>query len=310
MRRDTRGVLGLKNWGQVGYADDFWRVREGRTEAMRKHVLLWLAVPLTCLFSPNAGASDNQAGPFGKYLFECSHDNSAWLPVHRGFYVDREGNVYQYERTHGGWEPEESDKGYFAKFKPSEMDDKYEGKELVGKVDKDMLGAMVLLIVPASNGRIIRRSAAADAGGTGCDAFLYDAQAQRYSMVELGTTATSDVEVKNTSKEAEVLLEWLIKLDLQYVQPRRPHVKEVRIVPAFFSQGKPDGFKIFAIRPGSHFYRIGLQNGDAITKIDGTELKTVEQANMGLQLLLKETKVGIDILRGDVYLHLDNSQRQ
>ncbi|CAN5906797.1 hypothetical protein BH11MYX2_BH11MYX2_20900 [soil metagenome] len=41
-----------------------------------------------------------------------------------------------------------------------------------------------------------------------------------------------------------------------------PHVQD----------GKTNGFKMYAIRPGSSFAKGGLQNGDLVTAVDGREI--------------------------------------
>jgi general secretion pathway protein C len=50
-----------------------------------------------------------------------------------------------------------------------------------------------------------------------------------------------------------------------------------RIVPAI-RNGKPNGYKLYAIRPGSIYAKIGLQNGDTIQSINGFELTTADKA--------------------------------
>jgi general secretion pathway protein C len=42
--------------------------------------------------------------------------------------------------------------------------------------------------------------------------------------------------------------------------------------------GKPNGFKLYAIRPGSIFARLGLQNADLIKTINGLEISTPDKA--------------------------------
>lgn len=56
-----------------------------------------------------------------------------------------------------------------------------------------------------------------------------------------------------------------------------------RFVPSV-RDGKPNGFKVYAIRPSSLFGKIGLQNGDTIKNINGNEMSTPDQA---LQLYTK-----------------------
>jgi hypothetical protein len=50
-----------------------------------------------------------------------------------------------------------------------------------------------------------------------------------------------------------------------------------RLVPSL-KDGKPNGFKLYAIRPGSIFARLGLQNADLIKTINGLEISTPDKA--------------------------------
>lgn len=71
---------------------------------------------------------------------------------------------------------------------------------------------------------------------------------------------------------------------------------QARIVPAF-EGGKTVGFKLFSIRPGSLYSKIGLQNGDVITRINGYEMSSPEK---GLEIYgkLKDAKqVTVDLKR-------------
>lgn len=50
-----------------------------------------------------------------------------------------------------------------------------------------------------------------------------------------------------------------------------------RIVPSV-KNGKPNGFKLYAIRPSSVYAKIGFRNGDTIHSINGYELSTPDEA--------------------------------
>ena len=52
---------------------------------------------------------------------------------------------------------------------------------------------------------------------------------------------------------------------------------EVRIVPAF-REGRSIGFKVFRVRSGSLFARLGLRNGDVVRAIDGHEMTSPQRA--------------------------------
>ena len=71
---------------------------------------------------------------------------------------------------------------------------------------------------------------------------------------------------------------------------------QVRVVPNF-TDGQPDGFKVFAIRPGSLFAKIGLQNGDVLKRINGVEIQGPEQAFEAYQRLKDDTSIQIDLSR-------------
>ena len=71
---------------------------------------------------------------------------------------------------------------------------------------------------------------------------------------------------------------------------------QVRVVPNF-TNGQPDGFKVFAIRPGSLFAKIGLQNGDVIKRINGVEIQGPDEAFEAYQRLKDETTIQIDLVR-------------
>ena len=50
-----------------------------------------------------------------------------------------------------------------------------------------------------------------------------------------------------------------------------------RFVPSV-KDGRPNGFKLYAIRPTSIFGKIGLQNGDTVKQINGMEMASPDQA--------------------------------
>ncbi|MFH1261923.1 MAG: type II secretion system protein GspC [Pseudomonadota bacterium] len=74
-------------------------------------------------------------------------------------------------------------------------------------------------------------------------------------------------------------------------------VQESRMVPNL-DNGVVNGFKIFAIKPGSIFQDLGIQNGDVIQRINGTEIDSVEKAVPMLQVLRDQSAISIDLLRG------------
>jgi general secretion pathway protein C len=71
---------------------------------------------------------------------------------------------------------------------------------------------------------------------------------------------------------------------------------QVRIVP-HFADGKPDGFKVFNIRPNSLFAKLGMVNGDIIRRINGLDITGPEQALQMFQQLREESRIALDMER-------------
>jgi general secretion pathway protein C len=61
-----------------------------------------------------------------------------------------------------------------------------------------------------------------------------------------------------------------------------------------------NGFKIFAIKGGSLFARVGFQNGDIITRVNDTSMTQAEQGFALYQAFQDEKEVRIQLLRGGV----------
>jgi len=71
---------------------------------------------------------------------------------------------------------------------------------------------------------------------------------------------------------------------------------QARAVP-FFQDGKTVGFRVFAIKPGSVFEKIGLQNGDVIQRVNGVELTDPGKALSLFTELQNEGHVALDLER-------------
>ena len=74
---------------------------------------------------------------------------------------------------------------------------------------------------------------------------------------------------------------------------------QARVVPSF-REGQAQGFKMFAIRPGSLFAKLGLQNGDVLQRINGQPLKTPDTAMTAFESLREARHVELDLERGGV----------
>jgi general secretion pathway protein C len=75
-------------------------------------------------------------------------------------------------------------------------------------------------------------------------------------------------------------------------------VDAARLVPNPTQSGGISGFKIFAIKGGTLFARIGLQNGDVITQVNEVSMKQAEQGFALYQAFQDEKDVRIQLLRG------------
>ncbi|WP_342377130.1 hypothetical protein NVS55_37710 [Myxococcus stipitatus] len=88
----------------------------------------------------------------------------------------------------------------------------------------------------------------------------------------------------------------------QLSQQHESPATQARIVPAF-KEGKATGFKLFAIRPGSIYARLGFENGDIIQRVNGHSLDTPQKAMTAYTELQDVRRVEVDLLRDDVVLH-------
>ena len=71
---------------------------------------------------------------------------------------------------------------------------------------------------------------------------------------------------------------------------------QARAVP-YFQDGKTVGFRVFAIKAGSVFEKIGLQNGDVIQRVNGVELTDPTKAISLFTELQNEGHIAVDLQR-------------
>ena len=72
--------------------------------------------------------------------------------------------------------------------------------------------------------------------------------------------------------------------------------KGARVVPSM-KNGKPDGFKLYAIRPSSAFAKLGLANGDTLQSINGFELTSADKALEVYTKLRDATSLEVEVTR-------------
>jgi hypothetical protein len=71
---------------------------------------------------------------------------------------------------------------------------------------------------------------------------------------------------------------------------------EARFVPSI-RDGKPNGFKFYAILAGSVYARIGLQNGDTLKAVNGEEISTPDRALSVYTKMHKAEKLSLSLER-------------
>lgn len=71
---------------------------------------------------------------------------------------------------------------------------------------------------------------------------------------------------------------------------------QARAVP-YFKDGKSIGLRLFAVKPGSLFERIGLRNGDILKSINGNPLGDLSQAVKLFETLKQEKSIAINMER-------------
>jgi len=75
-------------------------------------------------------------------------------------------------------------------------------------------------------------------------------------------------------------------------------VTQMRAVP-YLKDGKSVGFRVFNIRAGSLFERMGLKNGDIVQAVNGSELDDPSRALALLDEVQTADEIRIDLLRDD-----------
>lgn len=74
---------------------------------------------------------------------------------------------------------------------------------------------------------------------------------------------------------------------------------QVRAVPNMTKEGVADGFKLFSIKKGSIFDKIGFQNHDVVRRVNGVELDSAEKGLELFQALRNEKSFLVDIDRNN-----------
>jgi general secretion pathway protein C len=78
---------------------------------------------------------------------------------------------------------------------------------------------------------------------------------------------------------------------------------QARLVPAF-KDGAAEGFKLFSIRPDSLYSKIGIQNGDVITRINGLDMNDPAKALEVYTKLKDAPRIDVDIDRNGTNMRM------
>lgn len=73
---------------------------------------------------------------------------------------------------------------------------------------------------------------------------------------------------------------------------------KARVIPSF-KDGKPDGFRIFAIAKDSLYAKIGLQNGDILHRINSVDVKNPQNFMKVIGQLKDESSISVDLVRNN-----------
>jgi len=87
-----------------------------------------------------------------------------------------------------------------------------------------------------------------------------------------------------------------IALAEQAAPPKADVEREARFVPAM-RDGKPEGYKVYAIRAGGRFDKAGLKNGDTITHVNGTSATLAEAGPALAQMMDGSAEVKVTVTR-------------
>jgi general secretion pathway protein C len=78
---------------------------------------------------------------------------------------------------------------------------------------------------------------------------------------------------------------------------------QARLVPAF-KDGAAEGFKLFSIRPDSLYSKIGIQNGDVVTRINGLDMNDPAKALEVYTKLKDAPRIDVDVDRNGTMMRM------
>ena len=76
-------------------------------------------------------------------------------------------------------------------------------------------------------------------------------------------------------------------------------ITQARLTPAFTPDRQVEGFRVFSVKQGSLFQKLGLRNGDVIQRVNGTMLDDARKGLELFQTLKDQSHFTIDLKRGN-----------
>jgi general secretion pathway protein C len=110
-----------------------------------------------------------------------------------------------------------------------------------------------------------------------------------------GGAAASGADVSESGDGDYVLSDRYVKAQLANMSAL---LTQVRAVPNVGKDGAAEGFKLFSIKKGSIFDKIGFENQDVVKRVNGVELDSAEKGLELFQALRSEKNFVVDIERG------------
>ncbi len=144
-------------------------------------------------------------------LFECSYANFGWGSVVVGNVLDENGRIWTEPRHGARWSRKlvriDADAGAGGKwFDGHDARRRYANTVSTSRVEGTALSRARLLIDVARRGKITERQAGFDAGGCGCDAYVWHPERDAYQVVILYQFGNTDI--TNESDAARRLYPW------------------------------------------------------------------------------------------------------
>ncbi|HKJ43125.1 MAG TPA: hypothetical protein VKA27_13605 [Sunxiuqinia sp.] len=165
-----------------------------------------LLILLIAIFSISSCVHDNGFEPPQNQTiyFQFEYQNHAWGPQHRGFIIDQQGNIYDYNKPENWTFPEKD------QISREDFNNNLEQTQVrLTQISGTELQRMLNLVYKAKNGDLTeQKSVMADAGeDTYC---IYIGNEGDQKLTKYVLQIRGDFYQKNTSAAADTITNWLI----------------------------------------------------------------------------------------------------